>query len=221
MRSKPYELAHPGKSPKGAGRTMGKKGSGSVPQKHLHSRLSYLYQASIYLDNAKQKPALPEETTQERLQDTKIQPAPEPQSPTTEVTLSTPTATPTPSLESQYLLTSLRSISQRAQIRISPSIKRTICRRCNVLLSPPYGTVQVENLSRGGRKAHADVLLVICGRCGAEKRYPVGMGEGGVREGKEREEVEKKRIAKKLKREEKKKARMGSKGKGKGLEIGR
>ena len=32
----------------------------------------------------------------------------------------------------------------------------------------------VENLSNGGRKPHADVLVIECGSCGAQKRWPIG-----------------------------------------------
>ncbi|KAI9768944.1 MAG: hypothetical protein M1840_004540 [Geoglossum simile] len=76
---------------------------------------------------------------------------------------------------SRRLLSSLRAISRKGQIRLSPSIKRSICKRCETLLIPgSTSTHRVDNPSRGRKKPWADVLVVRCIACGTEKRFPVG-----------------------------------------------
>lgn len=167
-----------------------------IPQKHLHSRISYLYQAAVYLTAAEtqreRERALPSPTskTPANLPTTSLafpparlhgqQPATEPTgnappSPHTAHS-SSPPASPhplQPNTDAIVLLTSMRAVSHKSQIRLSRSIKRSVCRRCDALLSM-HGTAQIENASRGGRKPWADVLVVKCGRCGGRKRYPVG-----------------------------------------------
>lgn len=61
-------------------------------------------------------------------------------------------------------------------MRLDPSIKRTICKRCDSLLVPGVSsTNRIENPSKGGKKPWADVLVVECNACGAVKRFPVGI----------------------------------------------
>jgi ribonuclease P protein subunit RPR2 len=179
----------------------GKSNSGAgVTQKHLHSRISYLYQAAIYLDTARNgierhvlKTPEADQGGLEEVRGLKGQSA------TAEAvdsrarskTANTinilgsnsqrqpqmePIATDSSSSQSQRLLTSMRSISQKSQIRLSRSIKRSVCRRCNSLLIL-NNTAEIENLSRERRKPWADVLVVRCGLCDYVKRYPVGMME--------------------------------------------
>jgi len=54
-------------------------------------------------------------------------------------------------------------------------VKALLCKRCDVLLVPgSTSSVTVENASRGGKKPWAEVEVVRCLACGAEKRFPVG-----------------------------------------------
>ena len=187
-------MAKGGKSSNGAG----------IPQKHLHSRVSYLYQAAMYLAAAEKEaqhqrlkapmngPASSKESQPEGLQGPHNATEPVrggPQAPGTDESQTTaPHRQPVSntdsiaprrfSPQSRHLLTSMRSVSQKSQIRLSRSIKRSVCRRCDALLAQ-NSTVQIENASRGGRKPWADVLVVRCEQCGFLKRYPVGMGEEG------------------------------------------
>jgi len=86
---------------------------------------------------------------------------------------------------SRNLVSTARTVAKKAVIRFDPSIKRTWCRRCDAVLVPGVSCEhRVENLSRGGRKAWADVLIVRCWGCGCLKRFPVG----SVAHGKGRDE---------------------------------
>lgn len=77
---------------------------------------------------------------------------------------------------SRFYLSTARTVAQKSVLRLSPSLKQTICRRCDALLIPgTSSTHRVENNSRGGRKSWADVLVVECNACGTVKRFPVGM----------------------------------------------
>jgi ribonuclease P protein subunit RPR2 len=77
---------------------------------------------------------------------------------------------------SRFYISTARTVAKKSVLRLSPSLKRTICKRCDLLLVPgATSTHRVENSSRGGRKPWADVLVVECNACGAVKRFPVGM----------------------------------------------
>lgn len=93
--------------------------------------------------------------------------------------LATPSSdatTPNPELARIYL-NSARLLAKKIVMSMDPSIKRTICKRCDSLLIPGVSaTHEVENKSKNGNKPWADVLIVGCKACGALKRYPVGAG---------------------------------------------
>lgn len=79
---------------------------------------------------------------------------------------------------SRFYLSHLRSIAMKSVIRLDPSIKRKICKRCDAFLVPGVSCTEcIENKSKDGKKPWADVLIVECGACGAVKRFPVGMDE--------------------------------------------
>ncbi|TKA27519.1 hypothetical protein B0A50_04349 [Salinomyces thailandicus] len=72
-----------------------------------------------------------------------------------------------------HLATHLRQVAQKSQIRLQTDIKRSMCKRCStVLVEGKTSRQRIENLSKGRQKAHADVLVILCGVCGAEKRFP-------------------------------------------------
>jgi ribonuclease P protein subunit RPR2 len=75
---------------------------------------------------------------------------------------------------SHQVISDMRSVSLKAQIRQSPAIKQTICKYCDaVQIEGKTCHSTVENLSKGGRKPWADVLVTWCDTCGNAKRYPV------------------------------------------------
>ena len=134
------------------------KGAPGVQNKHIYARASYLYQAASYLasqsesTSAKPAPALkesiqPAETTDEQKALSNV---------------------------SRQLLSDMRSVSLKVQIRHSPQLKRTICRYCDALqVDGQTCTSLVENNSKGGKKPWADVLVLQCLTCGNSKRFPV------------------------------------------------
>lgn len=166
-----------------------------VPNKHLHARIAYLHQAANYLTaqslTTRQSGVQPTpgEDTQSNEQhapqshaaihppgtlatDSSTSQAnkqPSPGQP------STATFNPPPSGLPLQLTTHMSIIAQKAQIRLSKDLKHSICKICNSpLLEGQTCTRTTENLSKGGRKPWADVLVVKCLACGACKRFPVG-----------------------------------------------
>ncbi|KAK4898486.1 hypothetical protein LTR27_004083 [Elasticomyces elasticus] len=167
-----------------------------IPNKHIHARISYLQQAATYLtvqrerfndagliadrppivakDEAQQPiHSLDDEHSATKLKEvTRIAEAAK----TNEVWksnagLDLPLSGGLP----LYLASHLGQIARKTQTRLHPNIKHTICRTCNaVLIIGETSTKRMENVSRGGRKPHADVLVVECTVCGAAKRFPVG-----------------------------------------------
>ncbi|KAI0138107.1 Rpr2-domain-containing protein [Hypoxylon sp. NC0597] len=144
---------------------MGKsKGPGSVPNRPIYSRISYLYQAAAYLASQselkKHNAAIKatEGTSQEASEENKQIPC----TPHSKYALS------------RRLITDLRSSSLKSQIRLSPAMKHTICKFCDsFLIEGETSSSIVENKSKGGKKPWADVLVVKCHACGGVKRFPV------------------------------------------------
>ena len=67
------------------------------------------------------------------------------------------------------------TLGRKNQAQLSRDVKRTICKRCRILLVPGETvSVYVENNSVGGRKPWADVLVNECLSCGTLKRFPIG-----------------------------------------------
>jgi len=176
------------------GKGKGKGLKGGPAQKHLHSRISYLYQAATYLADATRN-QVEDSSCSKSIEQVNNGPEKHDQS-STIIFASAETESSKVPLEprnelaginrhnlstakdlalSSQLLTHLRAISLKSVIRITPDIKHSICKRCDVLLiAGSSATVEMENKSRGGRKPRADVLVVTCVACGAAKRFPVG-----------------------------------------------
>ncbi|KAK5663198.1 hypothetical protein OQA88_6616 [Cercophora sp. LCS_1] len=148
-----------------------KNGGGSVQNRAIYSRASFLHQAAAFLSSAQQKQA-PLST----------QP--------TEMSRETPTTAETPAIATaslqtvsegfplqgvaRRLATDLRSVSLKTRIRLTPAMKQTICKSCDsILIEGQTCTSSVENKSRGGRKPWADVLVRKCHTCERERRYPI------------------------------------------------
>ncbi|KAH7037438.1 RNAse P Rpr2/Rpp21/SNM1 subunit domain-containing protein [Microdochium trichocladiopsis] len=134
------------------------KTAANVPNRHIYTRMSFLYQAAAYLSSQPQdaKGAAQEVAATAQKQDMDTQDG------RTRVALS------------RRLMTDMRSTSKKAQISLTPALKHTICKYCDTLLMEGQNsTTSVENLSKGGRKPWADMIVVKCHTCGGVKRFPV------------------------------------------------
>jgi ribonuclease P protein subunit RPR2 len=138
-----------------------------VPNRALHSRVSYLYQAAAYLSTKEQLVPTNQYTQSVELQDAN----------TSSIGRVSTIASRDPKCLLQKsprrLLSDLRSVSLKAQIRLSPSMKHSICKRCDTMLIDGSTCINVvENKSKEGRKPWADVLVQTCKNCGFERRFP-------------------------------------------------
>lgn len=178
-------------------------GSVSIQQKHLHSRISYLHQAATYLAYIRRErlethlkhSALAEgeytqcqkgilgfyqqrqhQTISETSKDGKenVEPETPPiQQKTTATDLSLAAKSKDNGI-SRRLLSHLRGVSLKGQIRLAPAMKHSICKACDALLvTGSTSTSRVENKSRNGRKPWADILVINCSACGTPKRFPL------------------------------------------------
>ena len=171
------------------------KGNVTAPQKHIHSRISYLYQAATYLSQSSSRQSESSSAStkfQQGLADTNTT-SRRGEAAATEG-LEEPTANAvlgdgdvamtqrTVNIPSSnavglpcFLLSHVRTVSMKSQVRLSSTIKNSICKRCDILLVPgSTSTTRVENRSRGGKKPWANVLVIKCNLCGAKKRFPIG-----------------------------------------------
>ena len=152
---------------------MKAKGGISVaPHKHIHSRISYLYQVASYLSQLQlsrqyqskeglctliNRESLTEaSTTQLLVADTAVLlhhastriPHVE-----TSQRNSLDCAKSSNSGTARHILSHLRRISQKSQIRLSRGMKHSICRRCEAILIPGFTSkAYIENKSRKGKK---------------------------------------------------------------------
>lgn len=150
------------KAPKGA----------NIPNKAIYSRVSYLYQAAAYLATQSEQPAT--SGGQKIEESVAIQAL----GPNFAIQVPTSDTVHVPSSLSQYiprqLLSDLRAVSLKTQIRLSPAIKHSICKCCNsFLVDGSTCTQEIENRSKNGKKPWADVLIRKCKNCGYERRFPV------------------------------------------------
>ena len=168
----------------------------NAPQKHLHSRISFLYQAAGYLTSVQQvsqNSALQSIGIDLAVFKPIIQASPEDSSPKSTSIYSEcsssqdPNTKPPTDAENSHtsarglglacrLTSHLQAVSLKGQIRLSPAVKHSICKKCHAFLIPGSTMSSlIENKSRGGKKPWADVLVQRCNSCGATKRFPVGM----------------------------------------------
>ena len=173
---------------------MAKKKDGQVPNRHLYSRVSYLWQAANYMSqiaNASQNKtvrASDEGHALDRGRDNVLQGRE-----SSHETSSSEEHTATdefrgdslPHMEecksdanlcqSRRFVSHLRAVSLKSQIRLSTGMKHSFCSHCESTLTlGTTSTSKIENKSRGRRKPWADVLVVICKLCGTVRRSPIG-----------------------------------------------
>ncbi|KAK2628092.1 hypothetical protein QTJ16_002738 [Diplocarpon rosae] len=147
---------------------MVKAKAGSVPNKAIHSRVSYLYQAAAYMAAQRE--------TVESSRDRTIADAEGGGRQEKDLFMSRSIG-PGKALSqpaSRRLVADLRSVSRKVLIRISPAMKHSMCKNCDtILLDGSTCTSDIENRSRGGKKQWADVLVRKCNTCGLAKRFPL------------------------------------------------
>lgn len=174
------------------GRCTTSKGA-NIPNKHLHARISYLYQAATYLaivevekssivsdhDKARQI-----EKGQDKMSSGDLNSEVLPRNHTSSRSVEEAVCQNFRQKSdvsdniafSRYLSSHLHGISLKGQICLSSKIKHSICRKCQSILVPGRSsTATIENLSRGGKKPWADVLVVECNACNSKKRFPIGL----------------------------------------------
>lgn len=163
-----------------------------ISQKHLHSRISYLYQASTYLthvanqsqaetpcadDEFKKRYGSGGELHRAATAPKAVSGESLPMSPIEGDHRVPETSSHHISKDfalSRQLLVHLRAVSLRTQIRLTPAVKHTICKRCSLPLVPgSTSTSYIENKSSEGRKPWADVLVTTCTACGTSRRIPM------------------------------------------------
>jgi ribonuclease P protein subunit RPR2 len=139
---------------------MAKDKSTSIPNKHLHARTTFLFQAATYLTlqaSANGQTPRNEENYSEEVPG---------------IDKSSGKGHP---VAARHLGSHLRAVSHKGQVRLSASVKRSMCKVCSAILIPGQTATHVlQNESRGGKKPWADVLEVCCNICGSKKRFPVG-----------------------------------------------
>ena len=146
------------------------KDSRKVPNRALHSRISYLYQAATYLATQRQHSQTTKASSRNGRSDvqgcaTAMAEAKRQASFESEESLQA---------ASRRFIADLRDVSLKGQIRMSPAMKHSICKSCGTLLVDGSScTSKVENKSKGGKKTWADILMRKCNVCGTARRYPV------------------------------------------------
>ncbi|QUC20135.1 uncharacterized protein UV8b_04376 [Ustilaginoidea virens] len=140
------------------------KGHAGVQNRAIYSRASYLYQAATYLSRRADADALENAASAGQAPADKAHPA----------AANDGSQRKALGNLSRLAITTMKSVSLKAQIRQSPPLKRTVCKLCDTLLVPGRTCRStVENASKGARKPWADMLVVECKTCGNRRRYPV------------------------------------------------
>lgn len=153
---------------------MAKKKMPTIQNRAMYIRMSFLYQAAtcarMLLEDDKPKSEKSTQPTTPAATDSETQMDHDHKDDTSYEGSSSPTA----QALSRRLLSDLRSVHQKTQIRMNSDIKRTMCKYCDTLLVDGQTcTTTVENNSKGGKKPWADLLTIKCHTCGRKRRYPV------------------------------------------------
>ncbi|EMD37650.1 hypothetical protein CERSUDRAFT_123546 [Gelatoporia subvermispora B] len=159
---------------------MGKKNKDQVPAVNLNSvtnrdilqRMNFLYQASAYLNSIspsrEPQPSQSQDTstyTPGSVPSSQVgQPAGKRKQPK-KLRIRHPTTTH--ELARSYV-DSMRSIGQKTTVKMDPAVKRTLCRKCDVVLIPGVSaTVRVKSSS-----SHGHAMSYTCMTCKTIRRIP-------------------------------------------------
>jgi ribonuclease P protein subunit RPR2 len=153
------------------------KGSVGAAQSHIRARIAYLHKASAYILSA----SSPTTHTQSDQESPRVEQTPQQQdvfntkpnvSSDDSLSITGPPKVQAARLPRQYL-SQMRGVSLKSQLRLPQDIKRSVCKRCDILLVPGSNcTEEIENSSRGKKKPWADVCVIRCTSCGTAKRFP-------------------------------------------------
>lgn len=69
-------------------------------------------------------------------------------------------------------------VSKKSVTKLTPSLKRSICRNCNTCLVPGLSQKTYISNSSAAKSPHNDVLVHECCNCGTAKRFPIGRDMG-------------------------------------------
>lgn len=140
---------------------MTKENTKATGNRHMRARIAYLDRASTYLAELRNNQPSAGNASQTSGDD---------------VRLIGSSQTPHPAQGLSLLYSShLCAIALKAQIRLDRDLKRSICKVCNTRMTAGLPRLEtLENLSKDGHKAHADVLILTCHTCDTQKRIPVG-----------------------------------------------
>ncbi|WQF83050.1 Putative ribonuclease P subunit, Rpr2/Snm1/Rpp21 [Colletotrichum destructivum] len=142
---------------------MAKPKSESLPNRHAYTRVSYLHQAASYLATVQPRPGTDSTSNSSQPHD-----APRVTSLRKHSTMRTTETV------ARRFVSDIRAVSLKAQIRPSPLLKQMMCKYCDSLLvEGKTCSTRVENMSKGGKKPWADVMVTKCQTCGNVKRFPV------------------------------------------------
>jgi ribonuclease P protein subunit RPR2 len=150
--------------------------------KYLHSRIAYLQRAAQYfatqqqdfsgrvVASQKENENVPEAAaSNRRLYDSTNEQS------SREKTLPLDLAHGSAGGMAHYFNNHVTQVARKSQIRLQHDTKHTICKRCtNHLVEGQTCTKALVNPSKGRQKPHADVLIVECGYCAAQRRFPIG-----------------------------------------------
>ena len=175
---------------------MGKKDkvSKGPQQQHLYSRISYLYQAAAFLATTQtvgqKRVHLGQKSSTNDVQESCGLPSMIPLATSEQYGTQEPVKKDiqadhvvddkrppqtTSSNHSRRLVNSLNAVSRKGLVRLTPEMRRTLCKRCDSLLLPGISSIHsIENTSKDGKKPWADVVCIECSSCGARKRFPIG-----------------------------------------------
>jgi ribonuclease P protein subunit RPR2 len=149
------------------GKSKAANSARNVPNKALHSRVSYLYQAATYLA-AQQRHSSAAKSDSDETEDAKGN--------GNAIVVEKPSANSEFTLQpvSRRLISDLREVALKVQIRVSPTLKQSICKNCDTLLVDGSTCSNVvENKSKGVKKPWADMLVRRCNVCGFQRRFPL------------------------------------------------
>ena len=69
-------------------------------------------------------------------------------------------------------------VSKKSVTKLTPSLKRSICRDCNTCLIPGLSQKTYITNDSVAKSPHNDVLVHECCNCGTKKRFPIGRDLG-------------------------------------------
>lgn len=149
-----------------------------VAHPHLHARLAFLQRAAHLLEEQQLRTQLVVEPTPRTGNSENLNSASELEAPDLEKEVLVPSIQKSNPLAREMSSHTI-AIIKKTKLRISPDLKRTICKRCSSkLIEGQSSFTRTENKSRDGRKAWAEVVVVTCQFCEMEKRIPLGQKRG-------------------------------------------